>query len=516
MKTTQLFGVVILWLCSVAGAQAQTQIVAHRGYWDKFGSAQNSLSSLENAIKAGVYGSELDVWLTKDGVIVLNHEETFQGVNIQEATYEELSAQRLVNGEPIPTLQQYIDVAKQQNKTKLIVEIKPHATPAADIRAAGETVKLINENGVADMVDYISFSEQVCKELIKLNPKHRVAYLSGEKSPEALKAEGYRGLDYEWSVLKEKHPGWIKEAKALGLTTNVWTVNNAKRMQYFISQGVDYITTDNPQLLKGLLTNPLPLHVMTFNIRYDNPGDSLNSWPYRKDVAAGIVKEYDVDLLGTQEVLNSQLNDLKARLPQYAAIGVGRADGKEAGEYSAIFYKKDRFEEEKSGCFWLSETPGVAGSKGWDGACERIATWAVLKEKRTGKRLFFINTHLDHVGKVARREGVKLLLERAEAESDGLPVIITGDFNASPESEVIQQALAGGRFFDTRLLAPPATEINGTFHGFGEVPLERRQLIDYVFVSGGVAVNSYAVAPEKQNGIYLSDHRPVVVSIEID
>jgi glycerophosphoryl diester phosphodiesterase len=236
------------------GAQAQTQIIAHRGYWDKLGAAQNSMSSLQNAVKFGAYGSELDVWLTKDGVIVLNHNDDYQGVVIKTAIYEELSALRLVNGEPMPTLQQYIDLAKQQNKTKLIVEIKPHHTDEDDIRAARETVKLINENGVADMVDYISFSEQVCKELIKLNPKHRVAYLNGEKSPATLKAEGYWGLDYEWKVLKEQHPEWIKEAKALGLTTNVWTVNNVERMQYFISQGIDYITTDNPQLLKGLLT----------------------------------------------------------------------------------------------------------------------------------------------------------------------------------------------------------------------------------------------------------------------
>jgi endonuclease/exonuclease/phosphatase family metal-dependent hydrolase len=268
-------------------------------------------------------------------------------------------------------------------------------------------------------------------------------------------------------------------------------------------------------LLFSCTAEPLPLRVMTFNIRYDNPDDSLNSWQYRKDVAAEMIKEYDVDLLGTQEVLINQFNDLKERLPQYAAIGVGRADGKEAGEYSAIFYRRGKFEEEKSGVFWLSETPDVAGSKGWDGACERIATWAVLKEKATGNRLFFINTHLDHVGKVARREGVKLLLERTQAESNGLPVIITGDFNASPESEIIRQILADKKFFDTRLLAPSMQEISGTFHGFGKVPLEQYGIIDYIFVSGGVTVNTCVAVPEKWENIYLSDHTPVVVRIEI-
>ncbi|MDR2690867.1 MAG: endonuclease/exonuclease/phosphatase family protein, partial [Dysgonamonadaceae bacterium] len=260
---------------------------------------------------------------------------------------------------------------------------------------------------------------------------------------------------------------------------------------------------------------PLPLHVMTFNIRCDNPDDSPNNWQNRKDAAAKMIQEYAVDLLGTQEVLANQLRDLKERLPQYAVIGAGRADGKEAGEYCALFYRDDKFEAEKSGNFWLSETPEVAGSKGWDGACERIATWAVLREKQSNKRFFFINTHLDHAGETARRESVKLLLERVKTESGGLPVIITGDFNASPESEVIRQVLAGGKFFDTRLLAPSLPETSGTYHGFGKAPAEERNIIDYIFVTGGIAVNTYAVVPEKRNNIYLSDHTPVYVEMEI-
>ncbi|MDR2682532.1 MAG: glycerophosphodiester phosphodiesterase [Dysgonamonadaceae bacterium] len=253
MKTKQLFPILCLSLCTLPVARAQTQIIAHRGYWDKMGSAQNSLSSLENAINLGVYGSELDVWVTRDGAIVLNHDATYQGVTMETANFEAISALRLANGEPLPTLQQSVDRAKKQEKTHLIVEIKQHATPEADIRAARETVKLIDENGISGIVDYISFSEHVCKELIRLNPQHRVAYLNGDKSPQELKAEGYWGLDYAWDVLQNKHPEWIGEAKALGLTTNVWTVNTAERMQYFIAQGVDFITTDNPQLLKGLL-----------------------------------------------------------------------------------------------------------------------------------------------------------------------------------------------------------------------------------------------------------------------
>lgn len=260
---------------------------------------------------------------------------------------------------------------------------------------------------------------------------------------------------------------------------------------------------------------PIHLNVMTFNIRYDNPGDSLNSWQYRKDVAAEVIKQQDVDLLGTQEVLAHQLNDLKARLPEYKAVGVGRADGKEKGEYSAILYKKDRFDELNSGTFWLSETPETAGSKGWDGACERVATWALLKEKASGKEVFFINTHLDHIGKVARQEGVTLLLERAKVLGKGKPVIVTGDFNSTPDSDVFKHVTESGEFFDTRMTADRITAGSGTFNAFGRVPEEKRNFIDYIFVTKEFKATSYEVLPEKLNDIFVSDHMPIVTKLAL-
>ncbi|MDR0430879.1 MAG: endonuclease/exonuclease/phosphatase family protein [Tannerellaceae bacterium] len=262
-------------------------------------------------------------------------------------------------------------------------------------------------------------------------------------------------------------------------------------------------------------SKPIDLHVMTFNIRYDNPGDSLNSWAYRKDIAAEVISQNNIDLLGTQEVLAHQLKDLETRLPGYKALGVGREDGKEKGEYCAILYKKDRFDEIKSGHFWLSETPEVAGSKGWDGACERIATWVVLKDKESKKELFFINTHLDHIGKAARREGVALLLNRAKETGKGLPVIITGDFNAEPESDVIKHVLENGAFSDSRLVSPVATGIAGTFNDFGRIPAEKRDYIDYIFVTKEFTVYSYEVLPEKKGETYYSDHAPVVAKMTL-
>lgn len=272
-------------------------------------------------------------------------------------------------------------------------------------------------------------------------------------------------------------------------------------------------------LLMSCSNKPIELNVMSFNIRYDNPEDSLNNWQYRKDVAAKIIKTKDIDIVGAQEVLSNQLADLKERLPEYNAIGVGREDGKEQGEYSALLYKKDRFDEVKSGYFWLSETPEVVGSKGWDGACERIATWAVLKDKATGKEVFAINTHLDHVGKVARQEGVTLLLSKAHELSNGLPVIMTGDFNAAPQSSVIKHVTdetIKEHLINSKTVAKEVIGTEWTFHDFGNLPLERRENIDYIFVSKAVEVDKFETVADKLDEIYLSDHTPIVAKIKIN
>lgn len=260
---------------------------------------------------------------------------------------------------------------------------------------------------------------------------------------------------------------------------------------------------------------PVELNVMTYNIRYDNPQDSLNSWQYRKDVAAQIIKDKNIDIVGAQEVLVNQLNDLKERLPEYTALGVGRLDGKEAGEYSPLLYKKDRFTEIESGHFWLSENPEAVGVKGWDAACERVATWAILKDKESGKDFFVLNTHLDHMGQIARQESVKLLLKKSSELSKGLPVIITGDFNAEPDSDVIKHLTESKQLIDSKSIAANTKGSSYTFHNFGRIPAEERPLIDYIFVNDKSEVLEYEVISDKLNDIYLSDHAPVSVKLKI-
>lgn len=257
------------------------------------------------------------------------------------------------------------------------------------------------------------------------------------------------------------------------------------------------------------------LNIMTFNVRLDAASDSLNNWKYRKDVVAKVVKQYDIDILGAQEVLPNQLKDLLKRLPGYTAVGVGRDFGDDRGEYSALFYKTNRFKAHKTGTFWLSDTPEVP-SKGWDGAYPRIATWAVLEDLKSGKNIFAINTHLDHIGIDARIKGVSLILKKAATLAEGLPVILTGDFNSTPDSEIIQAITNIGlqnALVNSKAVAKEKIDKEGTFHDFGRLSTNELEYIDYIFVSDLFEVNFYQVVDEKIDDIYLSDHNPVIAKI---
>lgn len=259
------------------------------------------------------------------------------------------------------------------------------------------------------------------------------------------------------------------------------------------------------------------INAMSFNLRLDTPIDSLNNWQYRKNVAAQIILQKNIDVVGVQEALHNMMEDLESAMPEYTAIGVGREDGKEKGEYSAIFYKTKKFTEKKSGTFWLSETPDVPGSMGWDAACTRVATWVVLEDNETKENFFFVNTHLDHIGVKARQNGVHLMIEKAMKEANGLPFIITGDFNASPDSNVIQYVKnqENPKILMAREIAKEKHDKKGTFHDFGKIAEGEREYIDFIFVSEGCTVLYYEAIDDKLNDIYLSDHNPIWAKITL-
>lgn len=245
-----LLGIALLG--GTIGAWAQPKVIAHRGFWNCAGSAQNSLSSLDNAHKAGAYGSEFDVSLTSDGVAVVNHDAAFQGMEIETTPYEQLKNRRLANGEKLPTLEEYLIRGKQLGDIKLILEIKPHKRVVNEDRAVETVLALVKKYKLEKQVEYISFSMNICKELIRRAPKAHVSFLGGNVSPQDLKTLGFAGLDYHYQVF-DKHPGWLDQARRLGLTVNVWTVDDPAVMRSMIERGADYITTDRPLELKKLL-----------------------------------------------------------------------------------------------------------------------------------------------------------------------------------------------------------------------------------------------------------------------
>ena len=237
------------------GIQAQhvTRAVAHRGYWTCEGSAQNSLTSLQKAYEAGCWGSELDIWLTADGELVMNHDaHTLDGLDIEKTDSKQLLKSKLKNGETLPSLEAYLDAGKSLAPMVLVLELKTQSTPERNIELARKVVDMVKDKGMEDQVEYIAFSNQVGTELIRLAPEAKVAYLNGDKTPAELKELGYTGLDYAVGVLK-KNDRWIDEAHRLGLTVNVWTVNKAEDLQYFIDHKADFITTNEPVLLLELL-----------------------------------------------------------------------------------------------------------------------------------------------------------------------------------------------------------------------------------------------------------------------
>lgn len=237
---------------AACSAEKSPQIIAHRGYWKAEGASQNSIAALKEAIAIGAYGSEFDVWVTSDGVAVINHDKDIQGKVIESSTYDDLKDLRLSNGEKIPTLKEYLSAGEGQKRTRLILELKKHSTKEANIRAAGIVFQEVSASKVTSMVEYITFDLDAGLEFIKLAPKAPVSYLNGDIPPQELKKKGFAGLDYNQKVYRE-NPQWISESRSLGLTVNVWTVNNEEDMLYFIGQGVDFITTDEPVLLRTVL-----------------------------------------------------------------------------------------------------------------------------------------------------------------------------------------------------------------------------------------------------------------------
>ncbi len=260
-------------------------------------------------------------------------------------------------------------------------------------------------------------------------------------------------------------------------------------------------------------TNAQKIIIGTFNIRYDNPRDTGNLWVDRAPIVSNLIRFHDFDVLGIQEALKNQVDDISTALPEYARYGKGRDDGIDAGEHSAIFYKKDRFTLLKSGDFWLSETPDKPG-KGWDATCcNRICSWVYLQDKVTKKRFYTFNVHFDHQGVIARRESGKLMLAKIKEIAGQAPVLLTGDFNGGRDSEWYQTLATSGLLTDvfTKVKFPYAN--NSSMNGF-RTP-RGRTVIDHIFMTKQFTASRWGILTDTYFGKYPSDHFPVLAVVEL-
>ena len=246
---------VAAWMLAATVAclvQAQTNVIAHRGFWKTEGSAQNSIASLLKADSIGCYGSEFDVWLTKDGQLVVNHDGVFKGHSMEGSTLQQLCALTLANGEHMPSLRQYLEAAKQ-TRTRLILELKELGSSQRETEAVEKTVEMVKSMGLEKRVEYISFSLHAVKEFVRVAPEGTpVFYLKGDLQPGELKELGCAGPDYHFGLF-EKHPEMIEACHRLGMKVNAYTVNKKADMKFLIEHGVDFITTDHPLQVQALL-----------------------------------------------------------------------------------------------------------------------------------------------------------------------------------------------------------------------------------------------------------------------
>lgn len=253
------------------------------------------------------------------------------------------------------------------------------------------------------------------------------------------------------------------------------------------------------------------LKIMSFNIRYGLADDGDNSWNFRKNNVADIIKKNNPDLLGLQEALKFQIDELLKILPEYKMIGVGRDDGKEAGEYSCIFYRKNKFYVDSTETFWFSDHPSIPGSKDWGNNFPRICTWGKFIEKRSQRKFYYYNLHLDHESQPSREKSTELLVKKIKSQKENLPIILSGDFNCGDDNPAIQTILSWG-LKDTYRTLYNRTENEGTFNNFkGETTGER---IDFIFVSEGFKVREAKILRDNYDGKYPSDHFPIFARIK--
>ena len=273
------------------------------------------------------------------------------------------------------------------------------------------------------------------------------------------------------------------------------------------------VLSPNPHLLTGQTRNSV-LRLCSINIRVADKKDGVNFWDCRKELMTDFIHHKEFDIICMQEVAKSQQKYIDSTLQEYVCIG-DRPQVVKGEEYLPIYFKRELFECLESQTFWLSETPDSSGIKGWDGKHPRRATWVKLKHKSSGTDFVILNTHLDHAGKYARQKGMELIKLRLKTISEILPVVICGDMNCLSSSSVYYSALNDEfMMYDAYHVAKKRRGATYSYHGFGKRSVEKRNMIDYIFVTKQFKVNEIEIPfEENEKGFYLSDHCPIIVTL---
>lgn len=254
--------------------------------------------------------------------------------------------------------------------------------------------------------------------------------------------------------------------------------------------------------------------VGSFNVRFANPGDSGNLWEQRREAAANMIRFHQFDVFGVQEALKSQIDDLAGFLPEYANYGKGRDDGKDNGEHSPVFYRKDKFKLLSKGDFWLSETPDKPGL-GWDATCcNRICSWVQLQDIKSGKKFFFFNAHFDHQGKIARVESGKLIVKKIKEIAGNAPTVFTGDLNGGHKSEWYLTLENSDLLSDTYTQVKYPYANNSSFNAWGQ-SVDGYEIIDHVFVTKHFTIGRWGILTDTYHGKFISDHFPILADITL-
>lgn len=509
-------------------AEPTVEIVAHRGA--SFDAPENTMASFHLAWKQNADAVELDIFLSKDGKIAVTHDANLKRLTgtdgkLSDKTLDELRQLDFgrwkgeqFKDERMPTLEEVL--ASIPEGKRLLIEIKsgPEIVP--------ELVRVLKAaNRKPAETAIISFSDAVVSAMKQARPDLKaywIVSLAPKKdqpppAAEELIAKGTKanadGLDLS-ATPEVLTPEYARKLKAAGFKLYAWTVNDPDLARKMIALGVESITTDRPEWLREhLKASPPSLRIMSYNIRYAAAKDGENNWDNRKESLLESIQAFSPDLLGTQETLAVQRDYLAEKLTGYEVLGVGRDDGKEAGEMMAVYFRKDRLEKLDGGHFWLSETPEKAGSKSWDSSLPRMVTWLKLRDRKEPKAapILYLNTHFDHRGPQARLQSATLIRKKLAEMGEGCRLVVTGDFNAGEGSDPYRALFAEAEgkpspVVDTfRVAYPKKGENEGSASGF-KADATRGPRIDWIGCSRDWEVLLANIDRTAKDGRTPSDH----------